>query len=123
MSDAIWIALIGILASPFAVFITWFLNRKKHVAEIYNVLSESSQNAVETMQLTMNELRKELSEARIKIEELILENELLRNDLTVLKNQNELLIRQIHDMRVQYEQFSYEQSSQHDNSHIEPHTF
>ena len=110
MEPAVVVAIIGVLAAPVAAVITWMLNRKKHIADIYNALSESSQTAVETMQMTMQELRLELVEARQKIEELIEENALLREDLAALKNQNEQLIQQIHDMRV-----SYEQSQPRDN--------
>lgn len=94
MDTAIVVAMISVLAAPLAAFITWFINRKKHVADIYSILSESSQNAVETMQLTMNELRVELVEAKKKIDELIQENELLRNDLHELKTQNEQLLKE-----------------------------
>lgn len=103
MEPAVVIAIIGVLAAPVAAVITWMLNRKKHIADIYNALSESSQTAVETMQMTMQELRLELVEARQKIEELIEENGLLRQDLAALKTQNEQLMQQIHDMRVAYE--------------------
>jgi predicted nuclease with TOPRIM domain len=104
MDASIIVAIVGVLAAPVAAFVTWLLNRKKHIADIYNALSESSQTAVETMQITMAELRIELVEAREKIEELIAENELLREDLKALKQQNVDLIKQIHDMRVSYEQ-------------------
>ena len=90
--DALWVAIVGVLAAPIAAFVTWFLNRKKNYADLYNVLSESSQTAVETMQLTMQELRIELVEAKDKIEALINENELRREDLHVLKKQNEQLL-------------------------------
>lgn len=90
--DALWVAIIGVLAAPIAAFVTWFLNRKKNYADLYNVLSESSQTAVETMQLTMQELRIELVEAKDKIDDLITENELLRQDLQELKKQNEQLL-------------------------------
>lgn len=92
MDGAVLIAIIGILAAPLAAIITWLTNRKKHVAEIYESISESSQNAVETMQLTMGELRTELVEAKNKIDELITENRLLREDLMVLKGQNQQLL-------------------------------
>lgn len=104
MDASIIVAIVGVLAAPVAAFVTWLLNRKKHIADIYNALSESSQTAVETMQLTMNELRIELTEAREKIDQLINENELLRQDLKSLRKQNTDLIKQIHDMRVSYEQ-------------------
>ena len=110
MEPAVIVAIVGVLAAPVAAVITWLLNRKKHIADIYNALSESSQTAVETMQMTMQELSLELVEARQKIEELIAENALLREDLAALKDQNEQLIQQIHDMRV-----SYEQSQPRDN--------
>jgi len=103
MDPAILVAIIGVLAAPFAALITWMLNRKKHIADIYTALSESSQTAVETMQLTMNELRTELEEARRKIDDLIAENELLRHDLHELKKQNEDLMREIRGLRASYE--------------------
>ena len=103
MEPTILVAIIGVLAAPFAALITWMLNRKKHIADIYSALSESSQTAVETMQLTMNELRIELEEARRKIDDLIAENELLRNDLHELKNQNVKLLSEIRELRASYE--------------------
>jgi uncharacterized membrane protein len=104
MDPAILVAIVGVLAAPFAALITWTLNRKKHIADIYAALSESSQTAVETMQLTMNELRKELEEARRKIDDLIQENELLRHDLHEIKKQNQDLIAEIKMLRASYEQ-------------------
>ena len=109
MDAAVIVPIIVALVTPIGAILIWLLNRKKHVADIYNALSESSQTAVETMQMTMQELRIELVEARLKIEELIAENALLRADLAALKEQNNSLIEQIHDMRVAYEQ----QSQQH----------
>jgi FtsZ-binding cell division protein ZapB len=103
MDPAILVAIIGVLAAPFAALITWMLNRKKHIADIYTALSESSQTAVETMQLTMNELRTELEEARRKIDDLIAENELLRHDLHELKRQNQDLMNEIRGLRASYE--------------------
>jgi len=103
MDPALLVAIVGVLAAPLAALITWTLNRKKHVAEIYAALSESSQTAVETMQLTMGELRIELAEARSKIEDLIAENELLRHDLHELKAQNEQLMAEIQRLRASYE--------------------
>lgn len=118
MDATVVLAIAGALATPVAVVITWMLNRKKHIAEIYEAISGSSQTAVETMQMTMTELRQELVAAREKIEELISENALLREDLHALKIQNETLMEQIHDMRVSYEQ----QSLQRGNSNNESHT-
>ena len=55
------------------------------------------------MQLTMNELRTELEEARRKIDDLIAENELLRHDLHELKKQNQDLMAEIRGLRASYE--------------------
>jgi uncharacterized protein (DUF3084 family) len=92
VNTPVLVAIVTVLAAPLAALLTWFLNRRKHISDIYNVLSESSQTAVETMQMTMNELRLELSEAKIKIDELIEENEMLRKDLQELKDMNVQLI-------------------------------
>lgn len=66
--DAAGIAIVvGALAAPVAAFVTWFFNRKKYVADIYSSISESSQTAVETMQLAMKTLHDELADAQVKI--------------------------------------------------------
>jgi predicted RNase H-like nuclease (RuvC/YqgF family) len=88
METPIIVAIIGVLAAPVAAFVTWFINRKKHIADIYSALSESSQTVVETMQITMHELRIELTEAREKIDNLVKENVHLREDMKELKNFN-----------------------------------
>lgn len=92
MDTGLIVAVIGVLSAPMAVFLTWVLGRRKQVADIYSVMAESSQTAVETMQTIMEELRIELIEAKEKIDELIKENALLRIDLQELKVQNEQLI-------------------------------
>lgn len=126
METPVIVAIIGVLAAPVAAFITWFVNRKKHIADIYSALTESSQSAVETMQMTMETLHHELKEARERIEELISENILLREDLLELKNQNILLLQENKELRTKIDQIgiqmsnfhpesSDKQSSQHDN--------
>lgn len=80
------------LVTPIGAAVIWLLNRKKHVADIYGALSDAHHTTVETMQLTMQELRIELTEAKEQMAELIQENELLRNDLHELKAQNEQLL-------------------------------
>jgi len=104
MEPAIIVAIVGVLAAPVASFVTWFLNRKKHVADFYNAVSESSQMAVETMQMTMGELRTELISAKEKIEELIQENAALRDDLRELKIQNERLMKENKSLEIKIEE-------------------
>ena len=104
MDNAVVIAIVGILAAPIAAAVTWFVNRKKHIADIYASLSESSQTAVETMQMTMMTLHDELLDAKVKIETLITENELLRSDLRELKNQNILLLEENKALRFKIDQ-------------------
>lgn len=89
MNDAILIALIGIMAAPLASFITWLVNRKKNVADIYSVFTESSQRAVETMQSTMETLHEELESAQLKIDQM-------QKELVELRYQNTLLIEENH---------------------------
>jgi chromosome segregation ATPase len=104
METPVIVAIIGVLAAPIAAFITWFVNRKKHIADIYSALSESSQTAVETMQMTMKTLHDELIDAKGKIDSLIKENELLRADLRELKNQNIVLLEENRELRAKIDQ-------------------
>lgn len=124
METPVIVAVITVLAAPLAALLTWLLNRRKHISDIYNVLSESSQTAVETMQLTMSELRLELHEARDKIDGLMEENRQLKIDLIELKemnvrllNENRKLKNQLEDLaqQIQYFHSSDPSSEQHDN--------
>lgn len=91
MSEGLIAALIGILAAPLAVFVTWMANRKKHMADIYGVLTTSSQAAVETMQTAMDTLHEELEHAVRKIEHLETQIEKLRNENKMLLAENTTL--------------------------------
>lgn len=116
METPVIVAIIGVLAAPVAAFFTWFVNRKKHIADIYAALAESSQSAVETMQMTMTTLHDELLDAKVKIENLITENELLRQDLKELKNQNALLLEENKALRSKIDQIGIQMNSFHPNS-------
>jgi regulator of replication initiation timing len=120
METPVIVAIIGVLAAPVAAFITWFVNRKKHIADIYASLSESSQTAVETMQMTMTTLHDELLDAKVKIESLITENELLRQDLRELKNQNILLLEENKALRLKIDQIGIQMSNFHTESSDKP---
>lgn len=113
METPVLVAIIGILAAPIAAIITWLVNRKKHIADIYASLSESSQTAVETMQMTMTTLHNELIDAKVKIETLISENELLRQDLRELKNQNVLLLEENKALRSKIDEIGKQMENFH----------
>lgn len=113
METPVVVAILGILAAPVAAFLTWFINRKKSVADIYSLLSESSQTAVETMQMTMVTLHDELLDAKVKIETLIAENQLLRQDLHELKNQNILLLEENKTLRSKIDDIGKQMESFH----------
>lgn len=113
METPVLVAIIGILAAPIAAIITWLVNRKKHIADIYASLSESSQTAVETMQMTMTTLHDELIDAKSKIETLISENELLRGDLRELKNQNILLLEENKALRKRIDEIGKQMENFH----------
>ena len=89
MTEGVLVALISVLAAPIAVFITWMVNRKKHVADIYGVLASSSQSAVETMRVAMDALHEELIEANKKID-------ILQKEIVQLRHQNNLLLEENH---------------------------
>jgi uncharacterized protein (DUF3084 family) len=124
METPVLVAIVTILAAPLAALLTWLLNRRKHVSEIYSIVSESSQTAVETMQITMQELRIELTEARGKIDDLIVENANLRSDMKELKEFNVKLLGENQKLKNQLDSLtetmnrlhaSDAESEQHDN--------
>lgn len=91
MEPAIIIAIISMLAVPVASFITWLLNRKKNVADIYQVITSSSQSAVGTMQAAMETLNIELVNAQDRIDELTIENRDMKREMNTLHQSNALL--------------------------------
>jgi chromosome segregation ATPase len=113
METPVIVAIIGVLAAPVAAFFTWFVNRKKHIADIYAALSDSSQTAVETMQMTMKTLHDELIDAKLKIDSLITENELLRADLRELKDQNIMLLEENKALRSKIDSISDQMNDFH----------
>lgn len=96
VSEGLIIALIGMLAVPLGVLITWMVNRKKHVADIYGVISASSRDAVESMQIAMEALHSELDSAHDKIDILIAENAKMQVEINELRKQNLLLLEENH---------------------------
>lgn len=128
MNDAIVLALIGIMAAPLASLITWIVNRKKNIADIYSVFTESSQRAVETMQSAMETLHEELESAQEKIENLIAENQKMQQEIIKLREQNAILVKENHALNLKVDDLmkaftntaensviSLDESSQHDN--------
>jgi len=105
MEPAVLIAVITTLAVPLAAFITWMLNRKKNVADIYQVITSSSQSAVGTMQAAMETLNIELVNAQDRIDELVIENRqttkelnTLRQSYALLQQENESLHRRVNEI-------------------------
>lgn len=128
MNEAIIIAILGLLAAPVAAVITWLANRRKNIGEIYSVLTDSAQSAVETMQATMETLHEELQAAQEKIEQLIEENHKMQGELAKLRQQNMLLLQENHSLHKKVDDLmrafvdtgeipivSDSSSSQHDN--------
>ena len=94
MSDGVLIAIIGILAVPLGAAVTWMFSRRKNVADIYSVLTESSQTAVETMQAAMQTLHEELQDAQEKIDALLEENKKMQFELTQLRQQHAIALQE-----------------------------
>ena len=102
--------LVALLSVPIASLFSWTLNKRKDSAQIANLYSEAGQSAVETLSTALEAIRDQLNEVQK-------ENILLKQGLEELKDQNSILIEenknliaQIKDLRA-----SYEQSQQRDN--------
>ena len=101
MDSPLFIAIIAALATPIGIFVGWFLNRKKNVADIYAVIGQSSQSAVSTMQATMNTLHEELRVTQKKVDLLVAENVRLADAVEQLRDQNDVLINENTALRQQ----------------------
>ena len=123
METPILVAIVALLAAPIASFFTWMLNKRQGLANIYNSLSETQQNAVETMSTAMQSVRIDLDNAHQKIDQLIAENQLLRESIEELKTQNRQLLSENDQLRKQVveltntlqELVSFEKSLPRDN--------
>lgn len=123
METPILVAIVALLAAPIASFFTWMLNKRQGLANIYNSLSETQQNAVETMSTAMQSVRIDLDNAHQKIDQLISENQLLRDSIEELKVQNRQLLTENEYLRKQVveltntlqELVSFEKSLPRDN--------
>ena len=123
METPILVAIVALLAAPLASFFTWMLNKRQGLANIYNSLSETQQNAVETMSTAMQSVRIDLDNAHQKIDQLISENQLLRESIEELKTQNRQLLSENDQLRKQVveltntlqELVSFEKSLPRDN--------
>ena len=94
MTETLVVAILGLIIAPMVATVTWLLNRKKHVADIYGIITDSAQTSVETMQSAMETLNLELHNAQLKIEVLIDENKLVQTELRALRVQNDQLIKE-----------------------------
>lgn len=101
METPILVAIVALLAAPIASFFTWMLNKRQGLANIYNSLSETQQNAVETMSTALQNVRIDLDNAHQKIDQLIEENQILRDSIDELKVQNRQLLSENDGLRKQ----------------------
>lgn len=99
--------IIYLLAPALASLLTWAFARKKQKADVSVSISEAAQTSVESLILVMDELKDKIEESteeiellKIRTEELILENELLRMDLEELKTQNRKLLEENSKLRI-----------------------
>lgn len=100
MTEALWVSLVGLLAVPVSLVITWLVNRKKNISDIYKNITDQSVGAasiaVEAMQTTMEQLHIELLGANEKIDALVTENKKMQYELGQLRQQNMLLLQENH---------------------------
>lgn len=85
MDGGSWAIIASILATPLVAFVTWFFNRPKYVSEIYQTASQSSHNAMESMQIAMTTLNSELASTQAKVKALTDQIEGLQKQLLDFK--------------------------------------
>ena len=116
------IALFAALAIPIAALLTFFLNRRRNIADVYVAMAEGSHSAVDSMQKSLNAMEARFEEAERSLSELVKENAKMSYELSQLRQQNMLLLqenhalhRKIDEVRVTTGEISAQQSPPHDN--------
>lgn len=101
MTDALWVAVLALLATPLSLIVGWLVNRKKNISDIYKNITDQSvgaaSSAVETMQTAMESLSAELTHATQKIEQLT-------KEIAELRHQNLLLLRENHSLHAKIDE-------------------
>lgn len=101
MTEALWVAIVGLLAVPISLVVGWFVNRKKNISDIYKNITDQSVGAaglaVEAMQGAMETLSKELAAASVKIDQL-------QKEISELRHQNLLLLRENHSLHAKIDE-------------------
>ena len=101
MSEALWVAIVGLLAVPVSLVVGWLVNRKKNISDIYKNITDQSVGAagaaVEAMQNAMESLSHELATASEKIEQL-------SREIAELRHQNLLLLRENHSLHAKIDE-------------------
>lgn len=101
METPILLALIALLSLPLGATATWFFNRRKSLADMYNSIAEAGQLAVDSVSTALDTVRAELEEAHVKIDALSEQNNNLTQAIAELKIQNETLIQENAHLRRQ----------------------
>lgn len=84
MSEAVVIAIIGILGVPVTVLVSWLVNKRKSKGDVYASIAGASQDAVETMTSVMVELRAQVQQLTLEANNLKEENRQLRGEIANL---------------------------------------
>jgi chromosome segregation ATPase len=101
METPILLAIIGLLGVPLGAVVTWIVNRRKSIADMYSSIAEAGQMAVESVSTALDTVRHELEQAHDKIDILSDQNKKLTEAIAELKTQNETLISENAQLRRQ----------------------
>ena len=93
-NDVIIVAAIGMLAAPFASWITWLLNKNKRRNESTRSIAKATSVAVDAIQDVMESLRLDLATAKTDMAEFKIQNQELEKSIRELKEQNEALLKE-----------------------------
>jgi predicted nuclease with TOPRIM domain len=101
MTDAIWVALVALLATPISLIIGWLVNRKRNISDIYKNITDQSvgaaSSAVDAMQTAMESLSAELAHATDKIDAMA-------KEIQQLRHQNLLLLQENHSLHAKVDE-------------------
>lgn len=103
MDQVIATIIVGLLATPIAATVAYFINRSKNKIDSNTAIATGANIAVEAITNVLENLKKELDETRAELEEAVKSLEQMRSQNEMLLLENRQLMSQVAELKTMLE--------------------
>lgn len=104
MDPLIATVIVGLLATPIAAAVTYFLNRKRTNIESHSAIATGASIAVETITTVLENLKEELDETREELAKACEQLESMRKQNELLLRENRELLMKVSELKAMVEE-------------------